>query len=144
MVDAGAVSDIFSLTSAAWSGVLVLGIIAWRLWNGLPAVMAQWVAWRQAKLAAQLAREKAINEAKDTDWTRLRDEVGRLSGRVETLEREVAACHDREFEWMSRALRAEAINQGQGEVRQAAAAASAEVRLDARDKSDAAKKKSDG
>ena len=85
------------------------------------------------------ARDKAAERSED--WKRLREEIGRLADRVKTLEdtcdvlaRKVRDCEDREANWMRRAIQAEAALQGQGEVRQAAAAAQAEIRLDASDK----------
>lgn len=142
MVDESALARLFSLEAGVWSIAAILMLGVWRMWNGLPAVMAQWVAWRQTKLTAQLAREKAINEAKDQDWARLRDEVGRLVGRVQslegkcdTLESEVDACRQREGEWMRRAIEAEAALMGRGRADQEAQRiVSAERQADAKGK----------
>lgn len=118
MVDLSAINDILSIRNGVWSLVALFVVGMWRGWAGLPAVMQQWIARRQA-IAAE----------KDAEWKRLRDEVVRIDGRCDFLQREVDECREREGKWMSRALTAEAIVQGHGEVRQAAAAASAEARL---------------
>lgn len=127
MVDERALASIFSLTTGVWTIAGILALTTWRIWNGLPAVMAQWVAWRQAKMADKLAREQAAAEAKAADWSRLRGEVDRLLGRVDTLEEkcdklegEVDACRQREAEWMRRAIEAEAALMGRGRADQEA------------------------
>lgn len=122
-VDAAALREIFNLTTGVWTIAAVLMLMACRLWNGLPAVMAQWIAWRRQRQEEKDAQEQARLRARAADWDRLRGIVARLDERVAFLERERTL-------WMDRAIRAEAIIQGQGEVRQAAANASAEVRLD--------------
>lgn len=66
--DSDAVRQIFSVEGAAWTSTLALILLVARLWNGAPAMLDRWLAWRAAKAA-----EKAA------DWSRLRDEVIRLS-----------------------------------------------------------------
>lgn len=136
-VDAVALREVFSLTSGIWTMVAILALGVWRMWNGLPAVMAQWIAWRQQKQAEQLAKLQATEDAKSADWSRLRDEVARLAGRIEYLEGKVAECEHDRMHWMERAIHAESVLLGVGEVRQAAATAMAEVRLDAAEKAKA-------
>lgn len=67
MADALAIREIFSVESAAWTGVCILALLAARMWNGAPAMLDRWLAFRTARAA-----EKAA------DWTRLREEIDRL------------------------------------------------------------------
>lgn len=59
-------------------------------------------------------------EGETSDWSRLRDEIARLDGRCDHLQREVDDCREREGEWMRRAITAEATLQGEGEAWQEA------------------------
>ena len=68
MLDRVAVGQMFSVEVAAWSATAILLLFVIRMWNGSPAMFAQWIEWRRLKAA-----EKA------SDWTRLRDEIDRLS-----------------------------------------------------------------
>lgn len=129
MVDAQTVSSIFSVKGALWSFNCLAMLALFRMWPHLPNFMAQWNE-----------RRRDIQAAKDADWKRIRDEVDRYSGRLnavedecESLRRAVQDCEEREIEWRRRALEAETLLLGQGIVRQAAAHAAAEVRLEARD-----------
>jgi hypothetical protein len=63
-------------------------------------------------------RDSAIEKA--GDWTRLREEIARLDGRCDHLQREVDDCRAREGEWMRRAITAEATLQGEGDAMQEA------------------------
>src|SRR5687767_4602178 len=95
-VDGAALREVFSLTSGVWTMAALMALGVWRMWNGLPAVMAQWIAWRQQKQTEEIARLRAIEDAKSSDWNRLRDEVTRLVTRIEQLEGKVNECeHDR-------------------------------------------------
>lgn len=119
MVDERALAELFSVEAGVFSIATILGLMAWRIWNGLPNVMAQWIEWRKAKAAE-----------KSKDWTRLRDEIDRLWAECRELRKSVQECEEREGEWMRRAIQAEAMAMGQGEARQAAAVAVAEMRVD--------------
>src|SRR5688572_23381575 len=119
MVDLNVVNDILSTRNFVGGIFGLLAIAVWRKWTGLPAVMQLWIARRQA-----IATEKG------KDWIRLREEINRLDERCDHLQREVDECREREGVWMGRAIAAESKLQGEGDVRQAAAVAAAEVRLD--------------
>lgn len=120
MDDWGIVRLFWSPATPLWGLFLVVLVTAIRM---SPQWMERWLAFVQARRAAR-----------DQDMTRLREEVGRLSDRVEQLEHKVEECESDRATWMSRAIKAEASLDGMGEVRQAAANAAAEVRLDAIDK----------
>ena len=79
------------------------------------------------------------NKAGDRDgwhslFKGLSERVAALEAECVALRLEVNECRKREGEWMTRALTAEALLQGTGEIRQAAASAAAEIRLDAQGK----------
>jgi hypothetical protein len=109
MVDDRALAELFSVETGVFSIAAILGLVTWRLWNGLPNVMAQWIEWRKLKAAA-----------KADDWSRLRDEITRLDGRIDTLQRELDLCHEERDEWRSRAIAAEAVTLGRGAALQEA------------------------
>jgi hypothetical protein len=116
--DASALQQIFSWQSAAWTSTAVLLLFVVRMWNGAPAMLDRWLAFRTAK-----ANEKSA------DWTRLRDEINRLNAWCHELQEAVDECRQREAEWMSRAVTAEATLQGYGEWRQIQAVREASKRL---------------
>lgn len=68
MVDVNAFKQIFSLQSAAWTAVALIILFVVRMWNGAPAMLETWIHWKQAKAAEKVA-----------DWSRLREEINRLS-----------------------------------------------------------------
>lgn len=109
MIDERALAEFFSLEAGVWSIFGVLFLLAWRMWNGLPNVMAQWIEWRKAKAAE-----------KSQDWTRLRAEIDKLWNECAELRKVVQECERREGEWMSRAIAAEAKLLGMGEAKQEA------------------------
>lgn len=109
MIDERALADFFSLEAGVWSIFGVIALVAWRMWNGLPGVMAQWIEWRKAKAAA-----------KSVDWDRLRSEITRLDGRIDHLLDELELCHQERDMWRSRAISAEATYLGRGEANQQA------------------------
>ena len=91
------IGKLFSWQLAAWSAFLVnVGV---------------WLKIRNE-------RKRDISSERGGDWSRLRAEIDRLDARCDHLQTEVDACREREGEWMHRALEAEAIVQGYGEVRQ--------------------------
>lgn len=104
---ADALRSIFSLQSAAWTGIAILFLFLVRLWKGLPAVFAQWVAWRQVK-----ALEKAA------DWTRLRDENKRLDDRCKRLEVSEEKCRSELADLQTRLAIVEGYQIGRGEAAQ--------------------------
>lgn len=103
MVDALALRQIFSLESAAWIFVAVVSLFVMRMWNGAPAMFAQWIAYKRAK-----AEEKAA------DWSRLRDHCAFL---IEAEER----CRTELGEVERRLAKLEGYAEGQGNARQEAA-----------------------
>lgn len=118
VVDTDAVRQIFSVESAAWTATAILFLLVARLWNGTPAVLDRWLAFRTARAA-----EKAA------DWTRLREEINRLNAWCHELQEAVDDCRHREAEWMNRAIQAEATLQGYGEWRQIQAVRDAAKRI---------------
>lgn len=91
-----------------------------------------------------LDRRRLLQSENGGDWTRLRSEIDRLDERCDHLQREVDECRRREGEWMQRAIAAESKLNSHGDIRQAAAVASAEVRLDAIDQAAKAAKDKNG
>ena len=79
MFDAAALQQVFSASGAAWTSTAILFLLVVRMWNGAPALLDRWLAWRAAKAA-----EKAA------DWARLREEVTRLADAEKTCRRELA------------------------------------------------------
>jgi hypothetical protein len=115
----------WGVASEIWSWVQSAGTL------GALALAAKFYLDRR-----RLIQSAAVDEAakEGGDWTRLRAEIDRLDERCDHLQREVDECRRREGEWMTRALQAEALMQGNGEIRQAASIAAAEVRIDAADR----------
>lgn len=111
MVDAIALHQIFSLESAAWIAVAILVLLVLRMWNGAPAMFAQWIAYRRAK-----AEEKAA------DWSRLRDHCNFL---IEAEER----CRSELNDVKGRLAALEGYMDGQGRASQEAAGIVALERL---------------
>lgn len=109
MLSLESLRHLFSLQSAAWTSTAILFLLAVRMWNGAPAMFAQWIAYRQAKAAERSG-----------DWSRLRAEITRLDERCDHLQKEVDECREREAEWMHRAIAAEAFQLGEGEALQKA------------------------
>lgn len=100
-----------SWTTALWTFVAINAVALFRAW---PAIMGR---------VNERARDSAAEKA--SDWSRLRDEIGRLSNRVKDLEdrceryeADLIECHRERDEAIAAKLRAEAILQGRGEVRQ--------------------------
>lgn len=122
MLDVIALRQIFSVENAAWTVAIIIGLLVLRMWNGAPAMFAQWIAYKQARAAE-----------KSADWMRLREEIGRLDGRCDHLQSEVDACHARELEWMHRAIKAESASEGLGDARQRAQEIISAERLKDRD-----------
>lgn len=116
--------------------------IASEIWSWLQS--ASTVALLALATKLYLDRRRLKQLEKGGDWTRLRAEIDRLDERCDHLQSEVDECRRREGEWMARAIAAESALYSQGEVRQAAANAAAEVRLDALDKRKSGDGKADG
>lgn len=102
-MDEIALRQIFSIPTAAWTGVALLALFIWRMWNGSPAMFQQWIEYRKAKAA-----EKAA------DWTRLRDEAIRLGEAEERCRRELVDV-------VRRLAELEGFMMGKGKARQDAA-----------------------
>ena len=135
MADLSVLNDILSTRNTLVAIASIMTVALWRAWTGLPAVMQQWIAHRQAIVAE-----------KDAAWKRLRDEIERYAARQllseerhDECERNLAA--EREARHLAvtelrdelaaehaERMKFQAILDGHGEVRQAAAAAAAEAR----------------
>lgn len=118
MVDGSALAQIFSLQSAAWTATALLFLFLVRMWNGAPAMFAQWVAWRRAR-----------SEEKAADWTRLRDENKRLDDRCIRLEAAEERCRTELNGVKERLSSLEGYMAGQGRASQEAAGIVAIERL---------------
>lgn len=116
MVDVSALASLFSVESGVWAIAVILALLVARIWNSVPALVGRWIEFRKLKAAERGA-----------DWRRLREERNHYHDLLRECEQERALLQHR-------AVTAEAALQGYGDVRQAAAAAAAEVRLDAADK----------
>lgn len=130
MVSVDALDSILSVRNFVGIMALANVLIGWRMWILLPSLMERWNERR---------RDRATIEA--DQYERMDSRVQRLEKREEECREELAAEREgrhRDVSALRDELAAEkaervtlqAIIQGQGEVRQAAAAAAAEVRLD--------------
>jgi hypothetical protein len=95
MVDELALRQIFSLESATWTIALLLMLFLVRMWNGAPAMFAQWVAWRRSVAEARIAEAGRLAAEKASDWSRLRDEIARLSDAERKCREDFDVLHDR-------------------------------------------------
>lgn len=98
MVDEFALKQIFSLQSAAWTATALFGLFVIRLWNGAPAMFAQWVEWRRTVAEARTAEAGRIAAEKAADWSRLRDEIVRLSDAERKCRADFDDLHDKFIE----------------------------------------------
>lgn len=122
------VGQIFSASNGVWT---LVGIVAFGLFRAWPLILGKLNERKRDDVA-----EKA------GDWVRLRDEVARLSERVEVLEKKVDECEAERDAAIKRAVTAEteliklnAYQQGLGEGKQ-----TAQVILSAERKKDEASK----
>jgi hypothetical protein len=123
MVDGLALRQIFSVENAAWTGILLLGLLVLRMWNGAPAMFEQWISYKRAK-----AEEKA------SDWRRLQEEIDRLSKSEQRCRVDFDKLHD-DFLTLSKELaELRGWMAGQGTARQEAAGVVALDRLQERKK----------
>jgi len=97
---------IFSAAAGLWALVLVNAVALYRAW---PQIMAR-----------INERHRDREAEKSGDWSRLRAEIVRLDERCDHLQTAVDECREREADWMSRAISAEAVQLGQGEAMQQA------------------------
>jgi len=112
-----------------WAIALMAGVMAFKTW---PYILERW---------NERLRDRATERA--GDWKRLREEIARLCDRCERLEARDEECRtnllavreDLAAERGER-MKLQAIIDGMGEIRQAAANAAAEVRLDAQAEKD--------
>lgn len=121
----GNVSFFSQVTPTTYSVLALLAVVVIAVVRAWPAIMAK----------VNEAKRDTVTE-KAGDWTRLREEIARLDARIdkqqiriEEQQIEIDACHDEKGEWMTRAIRAEALVQAKGEIRQRAAAVVASDRL---------------
>lgn len=98
MVDELALKQIFSLQSATWTIAALIALFIIRLWNGAPAMFAQWVEWRKAVAEAKTAEASRVAAEKAADWSRLRDEIVRLSDAERKCREDFDALHERFIE----------------------------------------------
>lgn len=117
-----------------WGIFLVVLVTAIRM---TPLWMERWIAYLQAKHEARERKEAAKERAKEQDWARLREEIVRLDSRCAALEAREEECRTnlaavREELATERAerKRLERLMMAEGEIRQAQAAAQAEMRAD--------------
>ncbi len=101
MVDTNALRQIFSIQSAAWTIVALFTLLMARAWNGAPAMLEQWIAYRRAK-----AEEKAA------DWNRLRDEIARLSEAEKQCRSDYKDLHSQHMDVVERLKALEWLEKG--------------------------------
>lgn len=94
MIDGEALRAIFSVENAAWTATLLLMLFLVRMWNGAPAVFAQWIEWRRSIAEAQAAERKQTAEDKAADWGRLREEISRLTEAEQKCRESFDQLHD--------------------------------------------------
>jgi len=111
MADLNVLSDILSTRNTLVAIASILAVAVWRGWTGLPAVMAQW---------NERLRDKVAERA--TDWTRLRDEIGRLDARCKSLEEAEQRCRSELADAVRRLSTLEGYEMGRGKAAQDAQA----------------------
>lgn len=123
MVDALALKQIFSLESAAWIVVALIFLLVVRMWNGAPALLEQWILYKQTKAAEKLS-----------DWNRLRDEIKRLSDSEQQCRRDFQQLHRDYLDLRNELADLRGYLAGQGRASQEAAGIVAIERLGRDDK----------
>lgn len=113
-----ALRQIFSIGSAAWTATAIFAVFVIRLWNGGPAMFGQWIEYR-----------KSIHAEKSSDWTRLREEIDRLSKSEKQCREDFAALHSQHMDLSRRIAELEGYQIGQGRASQEAAGVIALERL---------------
>lgn len=110
MVDALALKQIFSLESAAWIAVALLFLFVVRMWSGAPAMLEQYILYKQTKAAEKVS-----------DWNRLRDEIRRLSESELQCRRDFQQLHRDYLDLRSELADLRGYLAGQGRASQEAA-----------------------
>jgi septal ring factor EnvC (AmiA/AmiB activator) len=131
MNETGLLSIFMRPATPLYMGVLLLAVYIVNRW---PALMAERTKWWQTRSDA-----KAVE--RDKDWSRLREEISRLEERCARIEAREEECRqnlkevrDELADERAERKKLQAIIDGWGEVRQAAANAAAEVRADEAEK----------
>lgn len=138
MADALTVRDLFSVAGAAYGFLVVFTLFVARMWNGSPAMFAQWIDYKRAKAA-----EKAA------DFTRMREEIERVSAAEQRCRTDFDHLHhqfiEREVQHSAEiaALRGEigelrGLLTGHGQIRQLAAGVVAIERTERKGRDEAA------
>ena len=123
MADVGVLKQIFSIESAAWAGVGILFLFVLRLWNGSPAMFAQWIAYKRAK-----AEEKAAH------FHHLQEEIKRLSDAERQCRADFDDLHGKHMGIVERLSSLEGYMAGQGRASQEAAGVVALERMNRNDR----------
>lgn len=97
---------IFSAAAGIWALALVNAVALYRAWPNIMARINE--------------RHRDREAEKSGDWSRLRAEITRLDERCDLLQTAVDECRQREGDWMSRAISAEAAQLGEGRANEAA------------------------
>lgn len=131
MNDTGLLSVFMRPATPLYMGVLLLAVYIVNRW---PALMAERTKWWQTRSDAKASE-------RDKDWSRLREEIARLEERCARIEAREEECRqnlkevrDQLADEAAERKKLQAIIDGWGEVRQAAANAAAEVRADEAEK----------
>lgn len=114
MFSVEALRQLFSVEAllAVNTGVFILLVI--RIWNGSPAMFAQWIAYRRAKAEEKTAEYSRLrNENKRID-----DRCIKLEERVDSVEEAERRCRAELVEKERRIANLEGLQQGRGEARQ--------------------------
>lgn len=117
MVNGLSFNEIFSDTNTNVAILFIICLFVWRMWNSGPAIGETWILWQQTKAAEKVS-----------DWTRLRDEIRRLSEAEQQCRSDYAFLHTQHMELHkqyselhSRITHLEAYYAGQGRASQEAA-----------------------
>jgi hypothetical protein len=122
-IDAAALREIFSVQSAAWATTAILFLLSVRMWNGAPAMLDRWLAFRAARAAE-----------KSADWNRRTEELRRIDERCQRLEQAEERCRSELGEVLQRLAALEGYQAGYGRASQEAAGVVAIERLKDHDK----------
>ena len=130
MVDAQAIKQLFSTENTTLGIFFVVCLFVWRMWHSGPAVGETWILWQQTKAAQKVS-----------DWSRLRDEIRRLSEAevrcrkdYDDLHRKHMELHQEYADLGRRVAELEGYNVGQGRASQEAAGIVAIERMKGKDK----------
>lgn len=107
MISAEALRQFFSVQTFLGVQTAALILLVVRVWNGSPAMFAQWLAYRRAKA-----------EEKHADFNRLREEITRLDASAKESRQAEARCNDELLDVKKRLAVVEGYQIGRGQAAQ--------------------------